>query len=65
VDKDNLELIKVVSLAVIAISSAIIAWRMGKVVNYLYDLVSNGCAPIYRTPMKIKKAQNPEKTTTK
>jgi hypothetical protein len=39
VDKGKLELIKVVSLAVIAISSAIIAWRMGKVVNYLYDLV--------------------------
>ncbi|MDM5311246.1 hypothetical protein [Peribacillus frigoritolerans] len=38
-DKDKLELIKVVSLAVIAISSAIIAWRMGKVINYLYDLV--------------------------
>ncbi|MGM1036026.1 MAG: hypothetical protein ACQEXK_27120 [Bacillota bacterium] len=38
-NKDNLELIKVVSLAVIAISSAIIAWIMGKVVNYLYDLV--------------------------
>ncbi|MGZ9815647.1 hypothetical protein ACXM0N_06915 [Peribacillus simplex] len=38
-DKGKLELIKVVSLAVIAISSAIIAWGMGKVVNYLYDLV--------------------------
>ncbi|MGW8429285.1 hypothetical protein ACWGJQ_28300 [Peribacillus simplex] len=38
-DKGKLELIKVVSLAVIAISSSIIAWRMGKVVNYLYDLV--------------------------
>ncbi|MDM5291814.1 hypothetical protein QUF81_00685 [Peribacillus simplex] len=41
-DKGKLELIKVVSLAVIAISSGIIAWRMGKVVNYLYDLVMLG-----------------------
>ncbi|WP_411334338.1 hypothetical protein ACK1LH_01965 [Metabacillus indicus] len=38
--KYALELIKVVSLAIIAISLAIIAWRMGDVVNYLYDLAS-------------------------
>ena len=38
-DKGKLELIKVVSIAVIAISSAVIAWRMGNVINYLYDLV--------------------------
>ncbi|WP_268874500.1 hypothetical protein [Rossellomorea aquimaris] len=37
-EKDTLELIKVGSLAVIAISLAIIAWRMGDVVNYLYDI---------------------------
>ncbi|WP_268788376.1 hypothetical protein [Rossellomorea vietnamensis] len=37
-EKDNLELIKVGSLAVIAISLAVIAWRMGDVVNYLYDI---------------------------
>lgn len=38
-DKGSLELIKVVSLAVIAISSVVIALRMGNVANYLYDLV--------------------------
>ncbi|WP_338788233.1 hypothetical protein [Metabacillus sp. FJAT-53654] len=37
-DKDKLELIKVGSLAVIAISLAVIAWRMGKVVSYLFDI---------------------------
>lgn len=37
-EKNTLELIKVGSLAVIAISLAIIAWRMGDVVNYLYDI---------------------------
>jgi hypothetical protein len=37
-EKDQLELIKVGSLAVIAISLAIIAWRMGDVVKYLYDI---------------------------
>ncbi|WP_280512981.1 hypothetical protein [Rossellomorea vietnamensis] len=37
-EKDTVELIKVGSLAVIAISLAIIAWRMGDVVNYLYDI---------------------------
>jgi hypothetical protein len=37
-EKDTLELIKVGSLTVIAISLAIIAWRMGDVVNYLYDI---------------------------
>ncbi|WP_256503919.1 hypothetical protein [Rossellomorea sp. KS-H15a] len=36
--KDTIELIKVGSLVVIAISMAVIAWRMGDVVNYLYDI---------------------------
>jgi len=39
VDKEKLEVIKVGSLAVIAVSLAIIAWKMRKIVNYLYDLV--------------------------
>lgn len=37
-EKDSVELIKVGSLVVIAISMAVIAWRMGDVVNYLYDI---------------------------
>jgi hypothetical protein len=39
VNKEQLEVIKVGCLAVIAVSLAIIAWKMGKVVNYLYDIV--------------------------
>jgi uncharacterized membrane protein YqgA involved in biofilm formation len=39
VNKDQLEVLKVGSLAIIAISLAIIAWKMGKVVNLLHDLV--------------------------
>ncbi|WHX98037.1 hypothetical protein [Neobacillus sp. DY30] len=39
VNKDQLEVIKVGSLAVIAISLVIIAWKMEKVVKLLHDLV--------------------------
>ncbi|GGF28810.1 hypothetical protein GCM10010954_29870 [Halobacillus andaensis] len=38
-NRDPLELVKVVSLAIIAVSMAVIAWRLGKVADYLYDLV--------------------------
>lgn len=38
-NKDKLEVIKVVSLAIIAISTAVISWRMGEVISYLSDLV--------------------------
>lgn len=39
VNKEQLEVIKVGSLVIIAISLEIIAWRMGSVVNLLKDLV--------------------------
>jgi hypothetical protein len=39
VNREQLEVIKVVSLVIIAISLGIIAWRMGSVVNLLKDLV--------------------------
>gem|GEM_PF-6233583 len=38
-NKELLEVIKVGSLVIIAISLGIIAWRMGSVVNLLKDLV--------------------------
>ncbi|MDR7001114.1 hypothetical protein [Neobacillus niacini] len=38
-DKEKLEVIKVGSLVIMAISLGIIAWKMVWVVNYLYDLV--------------------------
>jgi hypothetical protein len=39
VNKEQLEVIKVGSLVIIAISLGIIAWRMGSVVDLLKDLV--------------------------
>ncbi|WP_342043881.1 hypothetical protein [Bacillus sp. OTU2372] len=38
-NKDQLEVIKVGSLAIIAISLVIITWKMGKMVKLLHDLV--------------------------
>lgn len=39
VNKDQFEVIKVGSLVIIAISLVVIAWKMGKLVNLLHDLV--------------------------
>jgi uncharacterized membrane protein YqgA involved in biofilm formation len=39
VNKEQIDVIKVGCLAIIAISLGIIAWRMGKVINLLHDLV--------------------------
>ncbi|WP_255408425.1 hypothetical protein [Halobacillus sp. Marseille-P3879] len=38
-NKDLLDLMKTVSLVLIAVTLVIIAWRLGEIAGYLYDLV--------------------------